>query len=163
MHDGICRKIYRESPLLPICKMEDSMSTAASSLNPGVADLLQTLTNVNSPVMNSPAVVSALEKAPTSDIVQLSAEATQLQSVDALFGISSTPAASTVDALFGLTPPPASSDSSVLQAMETAGATVSPTDQAANGQAAIQAQLTQGLFGTGTNNSLSGTLFNALA
>jgi hypothetical protein len=144
------------------------MGSVSSSLNPGVADLLQSLTNVKSPVMNSPAVVSALEKAPASDIVQLSEEANQLQSVDALFGISSasnpsTSTPSTTDTLFGITPTAASSTSSVLQAMENAGATISPTDQAASDQAAIQAQLTSGLFGTGTNNSLSGTLLNTFA
>jgi len=137
---------------------------SVSSLNPGVADLLQTLTNVNSPVMNSKAVVSALEKAPASDIVQLSAEASQLQSVDALFGLSSTPASSNVETLFGITPTSTSTSStnSVLQALETAGATVSPSDQAASDRAAMQASLTQGLFGTGTNNSL-GTLLSTLA
>ena len=138
------------------------MGSVSSTLNPGVADLLQSLANVNSPVMNSPAVVSALEKAPASDIVQLSAEATQLQGVDALFGISGTSATSNTDALFGITTP-TSSTTSVLQALESAGATVSPTDQAANDQATLQAELTSGLFGTGTNNSLSGTLLNTLA
>jgi hypothetical protein len=151
------------------------MGSVSSTLNPGVADLLQSLANVNSPVMNSPAVVSALEKAPASDIVQLSAEATQLQGVDALFGISGTSATSNTDALFGISPSssntntlfgtttPTSSTSSVLQALESAGATVSPTEQAANDQATLQAELTSGLFGTGTNNSLSGTLLNTLA
>jgi hypothetical protein len=138
------------------------MGSVSSSLNPGVADLLQSLTNVNSPVMNSPAVVSALEKAPASDIVQLSAEATQLEGVDALFGISGTSATSNTDSLFGIATP-TSGTSGILQAMETAGATLSPTEQATNDQATMQAELTSGLFGTGTNNSLSGTLLNTLA
>jgi hypothetical protein len=159
------------------------MGSVSSSLNPGVADLLQTLTNVNSPVLNSKSVVSALEKAPPSDIVQLSAEATQLQSVDALFGISASSSSSTSGALFGIPTTSTSSSSSVsnvdtlfgiptsstsnsgsdsvLQALENAGATVSPTDQAANDQVVNQAILAQGLFGTGTNNSL-GTLLNTL-
>jgi len=64
---------------------------SVSSVNPGIADLLQTLTNVNSPVMSSKAAVSALEKAPAADIVQLSAAANQLESVDAMFGISTSP------------------------------------------------------------------------
>jgi hypothetical protein len=161
MHDEFPKKDCRKFGLLPICKMEVYMGTVSSSLNPGVANLFQSLTNVNSPVMNSPAVMSALEKAPASDIVQLSAEATQLQSVDALFGISSASAPTSTETLFGITPTPATGTNSVLQAMENAGATVSPTDQAASDQAAIQAQLTQGLFGTGTNNSL-GTLLNTI-
>jgi len=137
------------------------MGTVSSSLNPGVADLLQTLTNVSSPVMNSPAVVKALESAPTSDIVQLSTEATQLQGVDALFGISGTTAPTPTETLFGITPTPTSSTSSVLQAMESASATLTPSEVAVNDQAAAQAALTSGLFGTGTNNSL-GTLLNTI-
>jgi len=138
------------------------MGSVSSSLNPGVADLLQTLSNVNSPVTNSPAVVSALEKAPASDIVQLSAEANQLESVDALFGISSptTSGAANMDTLFGLPSESTSGTNSVFQAMENAGATLSPTEQAASDQAAIQSQLTQGLFDSGTN--ITGTLLNTL-
>ena len=138
------------------------MGSVSSSLNPGVADLLQTLTNVNSPVASSPAVVSALEKAPASDIVQLSAEATQLESVDALFGISSptTSSATNMDILFGLPAQSTAGTNSVFQSMENAGATLSPTEQAASDQAAIQSQLSQGLFGAGTN--ITGTLLNTL-
>ena len=133
---------------------------SVSSVNTGVADLLQTLTKLNSPVMSSKTAVSALEKAPTADIVQLSAAANQLQSVDAMFGISTTPntdMSSTLAALEGL-------------GTGSAGATIpsvlsnaSPAELAANGQAALEAQLAQGLFGTGTNNSLSGSLLNAIA
>jgi len=159
MHDEILKKDCRKFRLLPICNMGVYMGTVSSSLNPGVADLLQTLTSVNSPVMNSQSVVKALESAPASDIVQLSEEASQLQSVDALFGISSASAPTSTDTLFGITPTATTSTNNVLQAMENAGATLSPTEQAASDQAAIQAQLTQGLFGTGTNNSL-GTLLN---
>jgi len=133
---------------------------SVSSVNPGIADLLQTLTNVNSPVMSSKAAVSALEKAPAADIVQLSAAANQLESVDAMFGISTSPTtdvSSTLTALESLGPGSTGTTTpSVL-------ANASPADLAANGLAALQAQLTQGLFGTGTNNSLSGSLFNAIA
>ena len=55
---------------------------SVSSVNPGVANLLQTLTNLNSPVMSSPAAVAALKKAPAADIVQLSDSAAQLQGVE---------------------------------------------------------------------------------
>src|SRR5580658_10275298 len=122
------------------------MATVSSSLNPGVADLLQTLSNVGSPALNSPAVLKALESAPASDIVQLSTEATQLQSVDALFGISATT--------------PTSPMSSVLEALEgnsssanSALSNASPADQSASAEAAVQAELTQGLFGTGTSTT----------
>lgn len=61
--------------------------TSVGAANPGVSNLLQMLNNMDSPVLSSPAVTAALEKAPAGDIVQLSAEAMQLQNVDALFGI----------------------------------------------------------------------------
>jgi hypothetical protein len=138
------------------------MSSVSSSLNPGVADLLQTLTNVNSPVMNSKAVVSALEKAPASDIVQLSEEATQLQGVDALFGLNTTSTPTNMETLFGIPATTTSNTNAVLQALENAGGTVSTSDQATNDQLASQAALAQGLFGSGTNNSMTGLLFNTV-
>jgi hypothetical protein len=57
-----------------------------SSVNPGTAELLQTLSNLGSPVMSSPAMVSALESAPPGDIVQLSMATTQMEGMDAMFG-----------------------------------------------------------------------------
>ena len=60
---------------------------SVSSVNPGLADLLQTLSSLNLPVLSSPGVTSALEKAPAADVVQLSAAATQLEDVDAMFGV----------------------------------------------------------------------------
>jgi hypothetical protein len=138
------------------------MATVSSSLNPGVADMLKSLSNVNSPALNSPAVINALEKAPTSDIVQLSTEAIQLQSVDALFGISTTTPTSTMSSLLeslaGNSTTPTSSSSPANSVLANA----SPADQFANAQAAVQAQLTQGLFGTGINTSLPGSLFSTL-
>jgi hypothetical protein len=59
-----------------------------SSINPGLADLFQTLSSVNSPLLSSPADISALENASPTDIVQLSTAATELQGVDTLFGSS---------------------------------------------------------------------------
>ena len=61
---------------------------SVSSVNPGVADLLQTLSSLNLPLLSSSAVTSALQKAPTADIVLLSAAANELENVDAIFGIS---------------------------------------------------------------------------
>jgi len=59
---------------------------SVSSVNPGVANLLQTLSNVGSPLVSSQSDVSAIEAAPASDIAEMSAEADQLQAVDMLFG-----------------------------------------------------------------------------
>src|SRR5208283_3111602 len=61
-----------------------------SSANLGVANLLQELTNAGSPLASSPTAVAALEKASPSDIVQLSADASQLQGLDVLFGQTNT-------------------------------------------------------------------------
>jgi hypothetical protein len=64
------------------------MSSVASvaPTNPGLTNLLDSLTQIGSPLASSPQVLSALQKASPSDIAELSAEAIQLQGVDALFG-----------------------------------------------------------------------------
>lgn len=136
------------------------MGSVSSSLNPGVADLLQTLTNVNSPIVNSKSAVTALESAPSSDIVQLSEEATQLQNIDTLFGIPTATSTSSMSGVLEALENPATASTTGTSASSVL-ANASPADQAANADAAVQEQLTQGLFGTGSNNSL-GTLFNTL-
>ena len=125
--------------------------SSASSVNPGVQSLLQTLSNVNSPVLSSSKVVSALDTAPASDIVQLSAAATQLENMDALFGVSDGSSASTSS--------PFSSVENLLTASESSSATTS-ADQLADYQATLQALQTQDLFGTGTANGLTDSLLN---
>jgi len=64
------------------------MSSVApvASTNPGLTNLLESLTQIGSPLASSPQVLAALQKASPTDIAQLSAEAIQLQGVDALFG-----------------------------------------------------------------------------
>jgi hypothetical protein len=137
------------------------MGSVSSSLNPGVADLLQTLGNVGSPTLNSKAVVSALESAPPSDIVQLSDEANQLQNIDTLFGIGPPPSSDISNLLASLGG--SSTTSSAGNALEQSVlANASPADQLANAQAQTQAVLTQGLFGIGNNTGLPGTLFSTL-
>src|SRR5277367_1036100 len=61
------------------------MGTVSAS-NPGLANLLQTLTNIDSPLLSSPSAVSAIEDSSPADIVNLSAQATQFQKVQAIFG-----------------------------------------------------------------------------
>ncbi|MEI9971273.1 MAG: hypothetical protein WDO73_04025 [Ignavibacteriota bacterium] len=136
------------------------MSTVSTSLNPGVADLLQTLTKINSPVMNSPAVVAALKDAPAADIVHLSEQATQLQNVQAMFGSDASPDAGSLASLFGVSSKPVANP--ILQALEKSGATLSPTEQASNAQAASQAILVQGLFGREPEATTAGNLFSTL-
>jgi hypothetical protein len=61
------------------------MSTT-SSVNAGLASLLQNLSNIGSPILSSPKALVALQNAPPADIVQLSDEAIQLEGLNALFG-----------------------------------------------------------------------------
>ena len=122
---------------------------SVSSLNPGVADLLQTLSNVNSPVLSSPATASALENAPTSDIVQLSQSAVQLENVDMLFGIPSSAAAgpsATLSSLLANVEAP--SASTVPDPSSTTSSASTEAGQLASYQAALQSAETQTLFGT---------------
>jgi hypothetical protein len=64
--------------------------SSISSVNPGVADLLQTFTNTGSTAMSSvlslPAVQSAIENESPQDLAVLSFEAQQLQEAVGLFG-----------------------------------------------------------------------------
>jgi len=126
---------------------------SVSSLNPGVANLLQTLSNVNSPVLSSPAVTSALENAPTTDIVQLSQLATQLENVDMLFGIPNSSADSSTATLSSLlatleSPQTAPSAPTVPESSSTTSSTSTEAGQLASYQAALQSAETQTLFGT---------------
>jgi hypothetical protein len=118
---------------------------SVSSVNPGLTNLLQTLANVNSPVLSSSSVVSALEKAPAADIVQLSDAASQLESVDQMFGLSTGSSASSSADL-----------GSILASLESAGAWTStnstPAQQLANYQAAQQGAETAALLGAGALN-----------
>jgi hypothetical protein len=133
-------------------------STNVASTNNGLSDLLQTLTNDNSPLLStlsSPNVEAALENAPASDIVQISDEAQQLQTADALFGISNT-STSSADNLFSALAAVGSSTTS-----SASGSSLDPgsslADQLAAYQGNQQTQETQALFGIApstTPNSL---------
>jgi len=57
-----------------------------SSINPGLASLLQNLSNVGSPLLSSPKAMAALQTASPGDIAQLSDEAIQLEGLNVLFG-----------------------------------------------------------------------------
>ena len=131
-----------------------------SSGNNGLSDLLQTLTNENSPLLStlsSPTIQAALQNAPASDIVEISDQALQLQAADALLGVSSTPSSPT-DSLFSELASVGSSASS-----SASGSSLDPgsslADQLAAYQGNMQTQETQALFGitpspTTTPNSL---------
>lgn len=135
-----------------------SSNPSTSASNNGLSDLLQTLTNENSPLLStlsSPGVQSALEKAPAADIAEISDQAQQLQLTDALFGESNT-ATTPTDSLFSAL---ASAGSSATSS--ASGASLNPgsplADQLAAYQSNMQTQETEGLFGitpTTTPNSL---------
>jgi len=135
---------------------------SVSSVNPGISNLLQTLTNLNSPVMSSPAVVSALEKAPPSDIVQLSTAVNQLATVDAMFGISSSSSTTGTSSIFAELEAEATGASTSGQSTPSALSNATPSEQFADYTSAIQSQITQGLFGATSSNALSGSLFNVI-
>jgi hypothetical protein len=140
---------------------------SVSTINPGVASLLQTLSNV-SPALSSPAVQSALENASPQDVVQLSEAATQLESVDAMFGVpssSSTASPLNLEALLtGSAGAATASPDAASNALSSSPAvsTASSPDQLANYQTALQAQVTQGLFDPGGTGTPSGSLSNVI-
>jgi phage tail protein X len=139
--------------------------SAVASVNPGLADLLQTLSSLNSPVLSSSRVTSALEKAPAADIVQLSIAATQLEGVDAMFGISNGSNAGANSGLANLGNLLTGSNGAAAntQLLSDASSNAASADQLATSQATAQAAETQALlYGTGGTSSPSGTLFNLL-
>jgi hypothetical protein len=140
-----------------------STNTLASSNN-GLSDLLQTLTNENSPLLStlsSPNIQAALENAPASDIVEISDQAQQLQATDALFGISN-PSTSPTDSLFSaLASIPSSASSSAAGSSLTPGSSLS--DQLAAYQGNLQTQETQALFGITPSTTTPSSLYDVFA
>jgi hypothetical protein len=138
--------------------------SSISSTNPGISNLLQTLSNINSPVLSSPSVLSALQKASPSDVVKLSTAALQLENVNALFGVSNQSSSSSTSALNSLLasleapPTPAAANTTAPTA---ASSTASPAEQAASYQASVQQSETQVLLGLGPTGA-SGSLFDML-
>ncbi len=140
-----------------------SSNTLASNNN-GLSNLLQTLTNENSPLLStlsSPNIQAALENAPASDIVEISDQAQQLQATDALFGISNT-SSSPTDSLFSALASVGSSATS-----SAAGSSLDPgsslADQLAAYQGNMQTQETQALFGTTPSSTVPNSLYDVFA
>jgi hypothetical protein len=102
-----------------------------------------------------------LENASPQDVVHLSEAATQLESVDAMFGVpangSSSVPLNLEDLLAGST---GAASNALLSS--TAVTSASPSDQLANYQTALQAQVTQGLFGAGGTSTPSNSLLNVV-
>jgi hypothetical protein len=143
-----------------------STNPLASNNNNGLADLLQNLTNENSPLLStlsSPTVQAALQNAPASDIVEISDQALQLQATDALFGISNTTTSPT-DSLFSALASANSSDTS-----SASGSSLDPgsplADQLAAYQGNMQTQEMQTLFATPstTPTAIPNSLYDVFA
>jgi hypothetical protein len=138
------------------------MGTIAST-NPALSSLLQTLTSASpepSSALSSPAVESALQNAPASDLVQLSDEALQLQTAHLLFGTSAASDASnplsTPDSLL----------STLIPAAETPAADPSATslnNPLAAYHSNLQLREMQAPFGVDAQSTQPSTLFNGLA
>jgi hypothetical protein len=138
-------------------------STGAGSTNNGLSDLLQTLTNENSPLLStlsSPSIQSALENAPPSDIVEISDQAQQLQSMDALFGISSSSENSSTSLFSALATEESSGGSSAASSLNTGS---SLADQLAAYQGNMQTQEAQTLLGINPSTNTPSSLFDVLA
>jgi hypothetical protein len=132
--------------------------------NNGLSNLMQTLTNENSPLLStlsSPNVQKALENAPAGDIAQISEQALQLQATDALFGIFNTSTTPT-DSLFSALANVGSSASS-----SASGSSLNPgsslADQLAAYQGNLQTQEAQTLFGTSPSTTTPSSLYDVFA
>lgn len=144
--------------------------SSVPSMNLGVSNLLQSLSNVGSSVLTSSKVTSAIEKAPTSDIVEMSMEAQQLQNMDTLFGISSNSSSTTTNPLTSLETLLAGSNAAESQSSTSAAssssssstATSTPAQQMTEAQANSQAAEIQALLGTSTTTSGTNSLFSVL-
>jgi hypothetical protein len=146
---------------------------SVSGTNPGLAALLQTLSNVNSPVLSSPAAMAAIEKASPSDIVKLSAAATQLSGVGAMFGMSagsadssgSDPSSLLANLEASLTGSAAGSNPVLAQATADALKNASPADIVQLSMAASQAMSVDAMFGIsdGSSDGTGSDMSNLLA
>ena len=138
-----------------------SSSGSTGSSSNGLTDLLQTLTNENSPLLStlsSPAIQTALENAPASDIVEISDQAMQLQATDALFGITSSSDSPTDNLFSALADSSSGTGSSALSSSLDPGSSLA--DQLAAYQGNMQTQEAQTLLG---NSSTPNSLFDVFA
>ncbi|MGO9095130.1 MAG: hypothetical protein ACLQGV_07890 [Bryobacteraceae bacterium] len=140
---------------------------SVSSLSPGITDLFQTLSNMSSSPLSSMVTTSMLKNASTTDIVQLSVAATQLEGMNELFGASNSSSSTPANSLNGFleniqadltaaasgAAQPATGASSASAASTAA----SSTSQLANDQTAVQGAMMDELLNAGSTSSLSGS------
>jgi hypothetical protein len=109
--------------------------------------------------LSSPNIQSALEKAPPSDIVEISEQAQQLQSVDALFGDSNTANTST-DSLFTALADIGSNTGTNVNSAPASEAGSPLADQLAAYQGNLQTQEAQTLLGVNPSTNTTSSLFD---
>jgi hypothetical protein len=126
--------------------------SSIASVNPGVSDLLQTLSSAGSTpassVLSSPAVESALQNASPRDIAHLSAEALQLQEANGLFG---SPDSTQTAASIILQALNSSSLGSTTNSASAPGSTAL-SSAAASAASASELEQVSGLLGTDSNS-----------
>jgi hypothetical protein len=136
---------------------------SVASTDFSVANLLQTLTSGSpqvSSALSSSTVQTALQSASTSDLVELSGQAVQLQEADLLFGDSSTSSGTP-------TTPTIPSALNPLSALLTSSSSIAPStaplaDQLAGYQSDLQSQEMQSLFGITQSSPALSSLFDVL-
>jgi hypothetical protein len=140
-----------------------------------VANLVQNLTGAGSPqlaaTLSSPSVETALQYAPTSDLVDLSGQALKLQETNLLFGgASPADTATLASMLYPLSSLLASADANALKAAESGTIAPSPASssppslatQLTEYQGGSLAEEMQTLFGIAPTASPPSSLFDAL-
>jgi hypothetical protein len=141
-----------------------------------VANLVQNLTGAASPqlaaTLSSPSVETALQHAPTSDLVDLSGQALKLQETNLLFGgASPADTATLASMLYPLSSLLASADANARKAAESG--TIAPSPPASSSPPSLATQLAeyqggslaeemQTLFGIAPTASPPSSLFDAL-
>ena len=146
--------------------------SATPAINPGLASLFQTLSNVGSPLLSSPQAVAALQKASPADIVQLSAEATQLEGLNVLLGVSNStpsgaalpgatlPDSTATDPFASLEAAVAATASGSTAPSPSSAPTLSLADAIASYERSAQSGEIASLFGTGISAaSTTGSTF----
>jgi hypothetical protein len=142
--------------------------------------LVQSLTGAGSPqlaaTLSSPAVQTALQKAPTSDLVDLSSQALKLQETDLLFGDrsaneSAADTATLASTLYPLSALLAAAEAAANKAPESGATSPSPTASSSTASLAsqlteyqndLQAQEMQSLFGIAPTASPPSSLVDTL-
>jgi hypothetical protein len=117
--------------------------SSVAAINPVLANLLQNLSQIGSPLASSPQLVAALQKASPGDIAQLSDAAIQLQAVNGLFG---TPDSSGADS--NSSSDPGSLFASLAQAAPGSNAIDSSLAASSNNANTLLANLEQTLGGS---------------